>query len=142
MEPMIKRNALATLALVGILLPGGVRAQGVSGGAGGSGSRIEGSHKFLPIPYINYDRSIGFQAGALPMVLFNPVKNDTISPSSLAGLFGMYTTNDTWFLTAFGMLYLDEDNWRVAAAAGTGNYNFQFFMDAPISSSSTLSPER
>jgi outer membrane protein assembly factor BamA len=67
------------------------------------------------------------------MAMFNPVKSDTISPSSMAGLFGMYTTNDTWFLNAFAKLFLKEDNWRITAAGGTGNYNFQFYMDAPIS---------
>jgi len=127
----IRLTVMCALILV-ILLPGVVRSQGASSGGTGSASRIEGSFKFLPIPYINYDRSIGFQLGALPMALFNPVKNDTISPSSMAGLFGMYTSNDTWFLTAFCKLFLDEDNWRVTAAGGTGNYNFQFYMDAPI----------
>ena len=115
-----------------VLAPKASHAQGDSAGGSGSASRIEGSFKFLPIPYINYDRSIGFQAGALPMAMFNPVQNDTISPSSIAGLFGMYTTNDTWFLSAFGKLFLDEDNWRVTTAGGTGSYNFQFYMDAPI----------
>lgn len=51
--------------------------------------RIENDFKFLPIPYINYNRSIGFQLGAVPMAQFNPVSKDTLSPSSIAGLFGM-----------------------------------------------------
>lgn len=116
-----------------VLLPVVVRAQGAPSSSSGSDSRIEASYKLLPIPYVNYNRSVGFQAGFLPMAMFNPVKSDTISPSSMAGLFGMYTTNDTWFLSAFAALYLDEDNWRATAGAGTGDYNFQFYMDAPIS---------
>jgi len=97
-------------------------------------SRIEGDFKFLPIPYINYNRSIGFQIGALPMVQFNPVRKDTISPSSIAGLFGMYTSNKTYFAMGFSKLYFSEDNWRFLFAGGVGSVNFQFFLESPISS--------
>jgi hypothetical protein len=97
---------------------------------GGSNiGRIEEDFKFLPIPYINYNRSIGFQLGAIPMVQFNPVSKDTLSPSSIAALFGMYTSNETYFLMAFTKLYFDKDNWRFTAAGGTGNVNFQFYLD-------------
>ena len=127
-------HLLMGILFLAALLPSMVLAQGLSSGGGGSGDRIEGSFKFLPIPYVNYDRSLGFQLGGLPMAMFNPVENDTLSPSSMAGLFGMYTTNETWMLMGFSKLHLDEDNWRIMAAGGTGNYNFQFFIDAPISS--------
>jgi outer membrane protein assembly factor BamA len=60
------------------------------------------------------------------------VKNDTISPSSIAGLFGMYSTSETWFLMGFGKFHFDEDNWRVMAAGGAGSVNFQFFLDNPV----------
>ncbi len=75
-------------------------------GLGGNNGRIKDDFKFLPIPYINYSRSIGFQLGALPMAQFNPVSKDTLSPSSLAGLFGMYSTNETDFFMGFAKLYL------------------------------------
>ena len=101
-------------------------------GVGGN-DRVEKT-KFLPIPYINYDRSIEFTVGAVPMLMFNPVKKDTISPSSIVGLFGMYTTNKTWFTMAFGSFYLNEDKWRIVAAGGLGTVNFQFYLDNPISS--------
>ena len=82
-----------------VLLPSLGSAKNLGGGGGAEG-RIEGDFKFLPIPYINYDRSIGFQLGALPMAMFDPVRNDTLAPSSIAGLFGMYTTNETWFVSS------------------------------------------
>jgi outer membrane protein assembly factor BamA len=66
------------------------------------------------------------------MVLFNPVASDTLSPSSVGGVFGMYSTNDTWFLSAFGRLFLGGDDWRITLAAAGGDYNFQFYMDSPI----------
>ena len=100
-------------------------------GAGGS-SRIEGKTKFLPIPYLNYDRSLGFSIGALPMLMFNPVDKDTISPSSIVGGLGVYTTNDTWFAMGFGKFYFFEDRWRFTSAGGLGSVNFQFYLDNPI----------
>jgi hypothetical protein len=33
--------------------------------------------------------------GVVPMVIYNVDKNDTISPASLSGLMGIYTTNKT-----------------------------------------------
>jgi outer membrane protein assembly factor BamA len=131
-SPSIQLTAVLALTLVA-LLPAVVHSQGVGAGGGGTENRIEGSFKFLPIPYVNYDRSIGLQGGALPMAMFNPVKSDTVSPSSIAGGFGMYSTNKTWFLMAFSKLYLAQDDWRVTGAAGTGNVNFQFFVDVPVS---------
>ena len=134
-RPLSNPRHVKTLAkwglLVGLwLVPGLSFGQGFGGG--GTGNRIEGDFKFLPLPYVNYDRSIGLQGGALPMAMFNPVKSDTVSPSSIAGLFGMYTTNKTWFVLGFGKFYFSRDNWRTTVAAGTGNYNFQFFVDLPI----------
>jgi outer membrane protein assembly factor BamA len=100
-------------------------------GGGGRG-RIKGDFKFMPIPYFNYNRSIGASFGALPMAMFNPVKSDTISPSSLAGLLAMYSTNKTWFVMGFGKMYFDEDNWRLGFAGGVGSVNFQFYLENPI----------
>jgi hypothetical protein len=114
------------------LVPAVSQGADISSGGSGGAERIDGKFKFLPIPYLNYDRSIGFQLGALPLAMFNPVQSDTISPSSLTGLFGMYTTNDTWFLMGFGRLHLDRDNWRITLAGGSGSVNFQFFMDSPV----------
>jgi hypothetical protein len=122
----------AALILAAALLAGPATAAAQLGGGGDSGNRIEGRARFLPIPYANYDRSIGLQGGALPMLLFNPVQRDTISPSSMASAFGMYSTNDTWFLSAFAKVHLAEDDWRLATAWGTGSYNFQFYVDSPI----------
>jgi hypothetical protein len=111
-------------------------AQAVSaqvGGGLGSGDRIEGKTKFLPIPYVNYNRSQGYVVGGVPMLMFNPVEGDTLSPSSMAGAFGIYTENKTWMVGAFTKLFLNSDTWRITAAAGTGSVNFQFFIQSPVS---------
>ena len=110
-----------------------ISSTGFSQGFGGGGSsRIEGKRKFMAIPYVGYDRSMGFTLGAVPMLMFNPVEKDTISPSSLIGGVGTYSTSKTWFLMGFGMFYLNEDKWRITAAAGLGTVHFQFFLDHPL----------
>ncbi len=104
-------------------------AQGLGGGDDG---RIDGKTKFIPLPYIGYDRSMGFAVGAVPMLMFNPTEKDTISPSSIIGGVASYATSKTWFLMGFGMFYLKEDRWRITAAGGLGTVHFQFYLDNPI----------
>jgi hypothetical protein len=106
--------------------------QGIGRGMGGESKRIEGRAKFMPIPYVNYDRALGFTAGAVPMLMFNPVEKDTLSPSSLIGAVGSYSANKTWFLMGFGLFFLDGDNWRITTAGGIGTVHFQFYLDHPL----------
>jgi hypothetical protein len=129
---MHKYLIIICLGILFILLPNPSSGQGIPSGGGGASGRIEGNFKFMPIPYINYNRSIGLSLGALPMAMFNPIEDDTLSPSSVAAVLGMYSTNDTWFVMGFGALFLDEDNWRIIAAGGLGSINFQFYLDNPI----------
>jgi len=108
-------------------------SQGMPSGSGG-GEKIEDekNFQFMPIPYINYDRSLEFQFGALPMAMYKVNKKDTISPASISGIFGMYTTNKSWFALGFQQLYLNEDRWRITLAAGGGSINFQTYAGAPF----------
>ena len=107
--------------------------QGMPGGGGGGAEHNDENFSFMPIPYISYNRSLGLMGGAVPMCMYNLSKKDTISPSSISGVFGMYSTNDTWFGMAFSKFYLKEDKWRLTTAGGVGSVNFQFFFDNPIS---------
>ena len=130
---MIKNLLSILLVAFCLSLPHTGFGQGIpSGGMDGDINRIDGKFKFIPLPYLNYDRSLGFTIGAIPLAMFNPVEKDTLSPSSIGGLFGMYTTNKTWFTMGFAALFLDEDNWRLIGAAGIGSVNFQFYLDNPI----------
>ncbi len=95
-------------------------------------SSKEDNFDFVPVPYISYNRSVGAMLGALPMAMYKINPEDTISPSSITGLLGLYTTNDTWLVMTFSKLYFLEDRWRVVFAAATGTFNFQFFVADPI----------
>lgn len=99
---------------------------------GGESDRIKGKYKFLPLPYINYNRAFGASVGAIPLFMVNLSEKDTISPSSMFGLVGIYSENKTWFILGFGVLYLKEDRWRIKVAGGHGDANFQFFAAGPI----------
>jgi len=109
-----------------------VFSQGLpSGGGDGSSDLGDKNFSFVPVPYLNFSRSLGFAFGALPMAMYKLNPKDTISPASITGLLGMYTTNDTWFAMFFQRFYLKEDDWRVTAAGGLGSIHFQFFLDLP-----------
>ena len=83
----------------------------------------------MAVPYLNYSRSTGGAFGAVPMAMYKINPKDTISPASMTGLIGMFTTNKTWFAMFFQRFYLKEDTWRVTAAGGLASVNFQFYLD-------------
>ena len=101
-------------------------------GTGGAAKRTDKNFQFLPLPYVNYSRSLEFSYGVMPMAMYNLNKNDTISPSSVSGGLYMRTTNGTWFGMGFSKFYLKQDQWRIMVAGGSGNVNFQFYPDLPF----------
>ena len=61
-------------------------------------------------------------------------KKDTISPSSNTGITGIYTQQKSYVFIAYSKLYFAEDRWRITAAAGTMDINFQFYFEDPVTS--------
>lgn len=88
--------------------------------------------QFAAVPVVNYSTTMGFTLGAMTQAYYKVNSNDTISPNSSTGVFGMYTTNQTYFFAAFQRLYLNEDRWRVMMGAGHGDINFQFWQELPV----------
>lgn len=82
---------------------------------------------FAAVPIINYNRSLGFIAGAMASGYYKVSKKDTISPSSSTMLVGMYSTSSTYMAMVIQKLYLNEDKWRVKYMFGKGDIYFQFF---------------
>lgn len=83
---------------------------------------------FMPLPTLTYDRSQGLGAGAIAMGLFK-ADNSKDAPLSRIMAVGNYATNDSYYMMLGTRLYLMEDKWRILAAAGYINYNFQAFQD-------------
>src|SRR6478735_9565083 len=86
------------------------------------------------IPMINYNRTQGVIVGALVSKYYRLNNKDTISPSSNTGFFGMYTGQKSYVAMGFSKLYFAEDRWRITAAVGTMDINFQFYLEDPAAS--------
>ena len=86
------------------------------------------------IPMINYNRTQGIVAGALVTGFYKIDKKDTISPSSSTGFIGIYTEQKSYAFLTYSQLFFAQDRWRVLAAAGTVDINFQFYAESPASS--------
>ncbi|OIV41102.1 BamA/TamA family outer membrane protein [Flavobacterium johnsoniae] len=84
---------------------------------------------FNVMPYINYNRTLDFMFGAIPMMMYRIDKTDTISPKSLSGLSAVYTTNKSYFIASFNKLYFKEDLWRAQLFLAVGNENAQYYVD-------------
>ena len=135
MSILISRNLLFCLVIALCIGPLPFsNAQNISSGSSSSSNDSDSTEhfKFLPLPYINYDRSLEFQIGALPMAMYTLNKTDTVSPQSVSGLIGIWTTNKSWFAIAFSQFYFKEDTWRVSGAGGLVSVNFQTYVDLPI----------
>lgn len=83
------------------------------------------------IPIVSYNTSYGAIIGANTMLFFDVNPHDTISHASVIGLGGGFSQNRSLFAAGFTQLYLQENKWRVSAAGGVGNINFQYF-ESPI----------
>lgn len=79
------------------------------------------------IPILSYNTSYGAIIGANTMMFFDANPRDTLSHASVIGLGGGFSQNRSLFAAGFTQLYLDKNKWRLAAAAGIGNINFQYF---------------
>lgn len=86
---------------------------------------------FVPVPYIGYNRTLGFQFGAVPMAMYRINKKDTISSLSISAGVLFYTTNKSWGIFQFNKIYFDENKYRAITALGGGNFNAQYYIDLP-----------
>ena len=68
---------------------------------------------FVGIPMLNYSNSFGVSLGVYASAFYDLNANDTISPHSSSGVFGIYTSNKTWFAAQINKLYLNEDKIRI-----------------------------
>ncbi|MNF51740.1 Surface antigen [compost metagenome] len=82
---------------------------------------------FMPMPTLTYDRSQGLGAGLIAMGFFKADNSKKVPLSRLMAV-GNYATNDSYYIIFGTRLYLSEDYWRILAAVGYINYNFQAYQ--------------
>ena len=121
-----KYSTILALLLFAFVVVNGQRSSAVT-------SKKERS-SIAAIPMINYNRTQGVILGALVSKYYKLDKKDTISPSSTTGFFGMYTAQKSYAAFAFSRFYFSRDRWRVLAAVGATDINFQFYLEDPTAS--------
>ena len=94
------------------------------------GKRAEkGDHRFdyivAPIPTVNPVLGTGLTLVGALLYRVNP--NDNVSPPSLTGLGGFYTSNGSRAAAFIQKLYLKEDRYRILFGAGYFNLFYDFY---------------
>ncbi len=87
---------------------------------------------FTIAPYFNYSSTVGVGLGLVPIYSFRIGHRDSISPKSVVGAVGYYTTNKSSAFLTFGNLFLHQDDWRIQYGIGFSNYNFQTYFEPPV----------
>ena len=86
--------------------------------------------RFRPVPYLNYDRTQGFALGAVLMGMYKINPRDTLSPESLSGVLGLYTTEKNAVYLGFSAALLwSKTNGGETFAIGAADRGFQFYSD-------------
>ncbi len=84
------------------------------------------SKTFMVLPLVTNSPAMKTGFGAMPMYFFKLKKEDTISPPSMAMLYGIYTTNKSYVIVPAVRLFWNEDKNRANIAIGTLRVNNDF----------------
>jgi hypothetical protein len=96
-----------------------------------------GEFVFAPIPTHSPAIGAGLDLGAGYIFRLDP--NDNVSPPSVIGAGGFFTSNGSKGFGIGGKLYLKQDLYRLTAAAGEGHVNYDFFGVGLISGKAGVS---
>ena len=89
----------------------------------------EASKTFLVVPLITNSPVMDTGFGGLGMYFFKIDKDDKASPTSLASLYAIYTTNNSYIFTPFGRFFWNEDKNRASFGVGTLRINNDLTYD-------------
>lgn len=88
-----------------------------------------GGRTLVAMPLVNNNPAMKTSFGGIGMLLFRPAGWDTVSPPSLIGATGLYSTNNSYVLAVPVRLFLHEDRWRLLGFGGTARVNNDFSYD-------------
>jgi len=87
------------------------------------------SRSLVAMPLVNTNPAMKTSFGGIGMLLFRPNGRDTVSPPSVIGAAGLYSTNNSYVFAVPVRLFLHEDRWRLMAVGGTARVNNDFTYD-------------
>ena len=94
------------------------------------------SSTFMAVPMISNNPAMKWGFGGMAMYMFRLNQSDDVSPPSLVGLGGLYSTNKSYIVGLGSQLFFAEDKYRVVGGLGTARINNDFEYDfdfiAPI----------
>jgi len=89
----------------------------------------QSSRTFVMVPLVNNSPAMETGFGGLGMYFFKFDNEDEKSPPSLAALYAVYSTNDSYIFTPFGRFFWNEDRNRASLGTGTLRINNNFTYD-------------
>jgi outer membrane protein assembly factor BamA len=90
------------------------------------------SKTFVAMPLVNSNPAMKTGFGGIGMYLFPVNKDDEVSPPSVVGLTGLYSTNKSYVFALPAMFYLAEDTYRIMGAAAVIRVNNDFTYETDV----------
>ena len=84
------------------------------------------SKTFMVLPLITNNPAMKTGFGVMPMFFFKLKKEDPLSPPSIIGFYGLYTTNGSYIAVPNAWLFWNEDKNRATIVGGTMRTNNDF----------------
>lgn len=97
----------------------------LNGPAGDKPPNRKGEFIFAPIPVSS--EAIGIGVASVAGYVFFPSKSDLVSPPSMLGLAGIFTSTKTYGLGFGGVFNLRQDHYRITFLAGAARVRYEFF---------------
>jgi hypothetical protein len=87
----------------------------------------KGGAEFLAAPIPISNPTLGTGLAVVAALIFPLSREDKVSPPTVAGVGGFYTSNHSYAAAVAMRPYFAEDRWRLLGFAGFGSLNYNFF---------------
>ena len=90
------------------------------------------SKTLVGMPMVTSNPAMKTAFGGIGMYMFPVNRDDVLSPPSVVGLVGLYSTNKSYVFALPAMLYLAEDTYRIMAAGAVMRVNNDFSYETDL----------
>jgi len=91
------------------------------------GKSMMKDRRFVPVPIPISNPTLGTGLAAALLYLWPHNEDDTVSPTSISGVGGLYTNTDSWAATLFHQGYYARDRFRLQGVLGYADLNLKFY---------------